>query len=121
VGAAATTQVSSTSGGSWFILVILTLLVITIAVVLWVYRRRLNFGAADPQIKILSTRFIGPREKIVVVDVYGRHLVLGQTPAQISLLCELDASEIPTPSSTQALPSDFSKVISRFIRPEGGA
>jgi flagellar protein FliO/FliZ len=118
---ATSAQVPVTSGGSWFVLVVLTLLVVTVAVVLWVYRRRLNFGASDPHIKILSSRFVGAREKILVVDVYGRTLVIGHTPAQLSLICELDPSQLPPESSGAAFVSaDFSKVISRFVRPEGG-
>ena len=88
---------------------------------LWVYRRRLNFGASDPHIKILATQFIGTREKIIVVEVYGRTMVLGHTPAQISLICELDSSLMPSEAPvSSALSADFSKVISRFVRPEGG-
>lgn len=118
---AASAQVPATSGGSWFILVVLTLLVVTVAVVLWAYRRRLNFGTSDPNIKVLATRFVGTREKILVVDVYGRTLVLGHTPAQISLICELDPAQLQSePTSATALSAEFSKVISRFTRPEGG-
>jgi flagellar protein FliO/FliZ len=117
---AASVPVPASSGGSWFVLVVLTLLVITVAVVLWVYRRRLNFVASDPHIKVLATQFVGTREKIVVVDVYGRTLVLGHTPAQLSLICELDSTQMPPETKGQgSLSADFSKVISRFVRPEG--
>lgn len=92
----------------------LTLVVVLIAVVVWVYKRRLGLVVADDAIRVLGTRPIGTREQIVVARVHGRVLVLGHTPSQVSFLCELDPDEVPdVPPPAVA---DFSQLLSRFAR-----
>lgn len=115
---AASTPASSTAS-SWFVLVFLTLLVVLVAVVVWFYKRRLGFTADDGSIRILSTRPLGAREQIVVARVYGRVLVLGHTPSQVSVLCELEPEEVPEGPSVPPGP-DFSKLMSRFTQKVGG-
>lgn len=112
------TQSSSTSS-SWFVLVFLTLLVVLVAVVVWFYKRRLGFAADDGFIRVLSTRPLGAREQIVVARVYGRVLVLGHTPSQVNVLCELEPEEVPEGSTLPPGP-DFSKLMSRFTQKVGG-
>lgn len=105
------------TGASWFALVVLTLVVVLVAVLVWFYKRRLNFSDGDSAIRVLGSRPLGAREQIVVARVHGRVLVLGHTPAQVSLLCELDPDEVP---DTPAIPAgtDFAQLISRFARKE---
>ena len=64
--------------------------------VLW-FVRRLRPGAAGagPDCAILRSLALGPRERLVVVRVGNRHLVVGVGSASVSLLCELD--EAPQP------------------------
>ena len=106
-----------TSGTSWFALVVLTLLVVLVAVVVWFYKRRLNPIGGDQAIRVLGAQPVGAREQIVVARVYGRVLVLGHTPAQLNLLCELDPDEVPDVPDMPA-GADFSQLISRFVRKE---
>jgi flagellar protein FliO/FliZ len=114
----ASTPASSTAS-SWFVLVFLTFLVVLVAVVVWFYKRRLGFAADDGFIRILSSRPLGAREQIVVASVYGRVLVLGHTPSQVSVLCELQPEEVPEGPSLPPRP-DFSKLLSRFTQKVGG-
>jgi flagellar protein FliO/FliZ len=114
----ASTPASSTAS-SWFVLVFLTSLVVLVAVVVWFYKRRLGFAADDGFIRILSSRPLGAREQIVVASVYGRVLVLGHTPSQVSVLCELQPEEVPEGPSLPPRP-DFSKLLSRFTQKVGG-
>lgn len=106
------------AGGSWFVLVLLTLLVVLFAVVVWVYKRRLGSAGDETGITILNRRPVGSREQIIVVRVHARVLVLGHTPSQISLLCELEPHEAPDIPAMATGP-DFHKVISRFVRKGG--
>lgn len=107
------------TGASWFALVVLTLLVVLVAVVVWFYKRRLNHVGGDEAIRVLGARPLGAREQIVVARVYGRVLVLGHTPTQLNLLCELDPDEVPDVPEMSA-GADFSRLMSRFVRKESG-
>jgi flagellar protein FliO/FliZ len=112
---AAATNPPPAAGGSWFVLVLLTLLVVLFAVVVWVYKRRLGAAGDQTGISILNMRPVGAREQIIVARVHGRVLVLGHTPSQISLLCELEPHEVSDIPAMETGP-DFSKVISKFVR-----
>jgi len=115
---AAASQPPPATGGSWFVLVLLTLMVVLFAVVIWVYKRRLSGAGDGSAISVLSMRPVGAREQIIVARVHGRVLVLGHTPSQISLLCELDPHEVPDTPALATGP-DFSKMMARFVRKEG--
>ena len=59
---------------------------------IWAMRRMrpgIGFGNARDCI-ILRSLALGPRERLVVVQVGARHLVIGIGSASVSLLCELD-------------------------------
>lgn len=67
--------------------------------VLWLLRRwqtRLGLGGpATRQLKLLETLSVGPRQKIVLLQVGSREMVLGVTPTQINTI---DAWEKAQPS-----------------------
>ncbi|MCL7462248.1 flagellar biosynthetic protein FliO [Pseudomonas sp. NW5] len=69
--------------------------------------RRLNtarLGRGQP-LRIVGSQLLGPRERVVVVEVRDTWLVLGVTPTQISRLHELPApaeDATPTPHAAQA-------------------
>lgn len=71
----------------------------------WLARRfglqRLGGGQV---VKVVSTAMVGPRERVVVVDVAGQWLVLGVTSSQVRTLHTLPAQATPsvaTPSPAQ--------------------
>jgi len=103
-----TIQTSSGSGaaGAWFGLITLSLLVVLVAVLLWLFRKGRIVGAGNTGIDLLAMQSLGPREQIVIVRINGRILVLGHTSAQINLLAEL--SDFQAPTMRQAsLPESF--------------
>lgn len=58
---------------------------------IWWLRRRLQPGSARGSgARVLPVAMLGTRERIAVVEFEGRRLLVGVTPQQISLLCELD-------------------------------
>lgn len=83
---------SSSIAEVWAGLFGLTLLVLVVAALLVWYRKYLikNGGSGDP-IKVLHIKPLGARDRILVVRIEDRILVLGQTPSQISLLTELES------------------------------
>ncbi|TSD61568.1 flagellar biosynthetic protein FliO [Variovorax sp. KBS0712] len=71
----------------------------------WLARRfglqRLGGGQV---VKVVSTAMVGPRERVVVVNVAGQWLVLGVTSSQVRTLHTLPAQATPaavTPTSPQ--------------------
>ena len=81
---------SSTSvwGGAWLGLVTLSLLVVLVAVVVWLFRRGAQSSTVGGQIQLLAAFPVGPRERLLVVRMQDRILALGHTPTHISLLAE---------------------------------
>ena len=66
-------------------LLILALLFAT----LWVLKKvSVTRGASGGLIRVISAAAVGPRERVVVVDVGDKRLVLGVAPGQVSLLNE---------------------------------
>jgi flagellar protein FliO/FliZ len=71
-------------------------IVLILAGVLWFVRRmqpgatRGGSGRGGPDCTVLRSLPLGPRERLVVVKVGNRHLVVGVGSASVSLLCELD-------------------------------
>ena len=77
---------------------------LTIAVVaalflgaLWALRRARGNGVmwGGSDCSIVRSLTLGPRERLVVVRVGSKHLVIGVSSAALSLLCELD-DPLPT-------------------------
>ena len=58
--------------------------------VLWVVRKLMKKAGKDVDeghaIRILSTRYLGPKSSIMLVDVLGSVIVVGVTGSQISML-----------------------------------
>lgn len=57
---------------------------------LWVLRRMRGGAGAARDCAVLRTLALGPRERLIVVRVGARHLVLGVGSSAVSLLCELE-------------------------------
>lgn len=74
-------------------------IVLVLGGVLWCLRRwRPGAVGTDPECRILRSLPLGPRERLVVVRVGNRHLVIGVGSASVSLLCELDEAAVPPES-----------------------
>ncbi|MDE2167723.1 MAG: flagellar biosynthetic protein FliO [Alphaproteobacteria bacterium] len=64
--------------------------VVALAGLLWLLRRRFGpIGLAKIDCAVMGALAVGPRERLVVVRVEGRRLLLGVTGSAIGLLCEL--------------------------------
>jgi len=107
-------SVSATLGG----------IVLLILLVAWIARR---FGFAGTSVvgkKTLQIRAsvnLGPRERVVVVDIEDARLVLGVTASQITHLHTLP----PAPESGQPLPNnnhaDFQNIMKKLLKRNGKA
>jgi flagellar protein FliO/FliZ len=66
-------------------------IVVLLWTALWALRRaRPNGTASGRDCAILRSLALGPRERILVVRIGVKHLVVGVCSAGVSLLCELD-------------------------------
>lgn len=95
----------------------LSLGIAVLVVLLWVAVWLLRRGRSGPAMwgvrdcAILRSLPLGPRERLLVVRVGPRHLVLGVGSASVSLLCELDES-LPPPAPGEAA---FGEVIRKAV------
>lgn len=66
-------------------------IIVVLWIALWLFQRRGRgsgaWGARDCH--ILRQLPLGPRERVIVVEIGGRQLVLGVGSTAVSLLCEL--------------------------------
>jgi flagellar protein FliO/FliZ len=56
----------------------------------WLYKKLQIKLPGSSHIKIISSVMLGPRERILVIEVQGKQRVLGVTANQINMLFELD-------------------------------
>ncbi|HJU19449.1 MAG TPA: flagellar biosynthetic protein FliO [Stellaceae bacterium] len=70
---------------------------------LWALRRLHGGTAASRDCAVLRALTLGPREKLLVVRVGARHLVVGVGSAAVSLLCELEEPLPPPEANDQRL------------------
>lgn len=67
-------------------------------------------------LKVIGATSVGPRERVVLVALGSKVLVLGVTPGRVNALHTLDAAELPTatePSPTA--PTDFATRLRQLL------
>jgi len=63
----------------------------------WWLRRRLQPGGSRGSgARVVPVAVLGTRERIALVEFEGRRLLVGITPQQITMLCELDRASFAT-------------------------
>jgi flagellar protein FliO/FliZ len=70
-------------------------------------------GGSGRDCAILRSLALGPRERLLVVRVGSRHLVVGVGSASVSLLCELD-EPLPTAATDQNFGEAIRKAVGRW-------
>ena len=75
-------------------------------------------GSAARGLKVSAGATLGPRERIVIVEVEDARLVLGVTAAQISLLHTLPPAAPDSATATPA-PPDFSSMMKNLLKRSG--
>lgn len=68
---------------------------------LWLLRR-VSTPRGGQHLNVLSATSVGPRERVVLVEVGSRVLVLGVAPGRVSKLHELARDELPTTTPAAA-------------------
>lgn len=106
---------SSVGGMLLFSFIWLALAAALIWVVAFLVKRDSAMRASNPHVKILAQQAIGPRERIIVVNVLNRILVVGQTPSQISMLTELEPEDVAN-LKPQSPNVDFANNLRQFVK-----
>lgn len=100
---------ASVFGSLMPLLIGMGVVVLVLGAFLWLVRRRFGpVGAAKIDCSVMGALAVGPRERLVVVRVEGKRLLLGVTGSAINLLCELP--DTVTPSAAVA-PAGFGVVL----------
>ena len=71
--------------------------------------------ASNPHVMILAQQALGPRERVIVLNVLNRILVVGHTPSQITLLTELEPEDVAN-LKPQAASADFANNLRQFVK-----
>ncbi|UNC49668.1 flagellar biosynthetic protein FliO [Enterobacter huaxiensis] len=74
--------------------------------------------AAARGLKVSASTSLGPRERVVIVDVEDTRLVLGITASNISVLHKLPPAPVPVDESAEA-PADFQSVMKSLLKRSG--
>ena len=84
-------------------------------VVAYLVKRDSAMRASNPHVKILAQQALGPRERVVVLNVLNRILVVGHTPSQISLITELEPEDVAN-LKPQTASVDFANNLRQFVK-----
>jgi flagellar protein FliO/FliZ len=106
------------SGGSfiWLTLVTLVLAAALVALVAWYIKRSLQIDLPNSSIKILASQSLGPRERIVIVEIAGMPYAIGHTPSQITMLLEMDPSDVKSLPQYSPIGSEFAKKLTNMVK-----
>lgn len=85
----------------------------------WLLRRLgVGYGTGSPALKIIASRAVGPRERVVLMEIENTWLLLGVGGGKISKIHELPAPPESTPSGPSAVKENDS-FANRFTRALG--
>lgn len=98
-------QSASAVAGGDILSMILSLMIVlaTIVVLAYLYKRFYGGFTGNLNGRIVNSIALGPKERLVVVDVESSRLVLGVTAQQITLLKELPKPDVGSSGTTESL------------------
>jgi flagellar protein FliO/FliZ len=106
---------TSVGGMLLFSFIWLALAAALIWVVAYLVKRDSAMRASNPHVKILAQQALGPRERVVVLNVLNRILVVGHTPSQINLITELEPEDVVN-LKPQTASVDFANNLRQFVK-----
>ena len=84
-------------------------------VVAYLVKRDSAMRASNPHVMILAQQALGPRERVLVLNVLNRILVVGHTPTQITLIAELEPEDVAN-LKPQTSSVDFANNLRQFVK-----
>jgi flagellar protein FliO/FliZ len=104
----------STFGTFFQVAVALAVVVAAIAGAAWLMRRALPLASAGGHVRVVGGTMVGPRERVVVVEVGDTWLVLGVTATHVNALHTLAR---PPASATADSSVGFPSLLARLRKP----
>lgn len=95
-------------------------IILLILAAAWVIKR-LGFapkGGSTRGLKVSASTSLGPRERVVIVDVEDARLVLGVTASNINVLHTLPPAPV-VPEETPSAPADFQVMMKSLLKRSG--
>ena len=89
----------------------LAIVVLIVLALGWTFKKLTLRLPGSRHIKIISTLSLGPKEKLLVIEMQGKQRVLGVTSNNINLLFELE-----NPLPEEKLASDFHTQLQSFLK-----
>lgn len=89
---------------------------------LWLLKRISQpHGSVAGLMRVVAGVSVGPRERVVILELGSSWLVLGVSPGQVSTLAEIPRQEVPTSPQTMAgiTGGDFSSWLKRVVQQRG--
>lgn len=74
-------------------------------------------GQGDQHIRLVSSMALGPRDRLLLVDVGGKQLLLGASPGRINTLHVFD-EPVADLSSAKPVDSDFARRLQTLLKRE---
>ncbi|RPH21562.1 flagellar type III secretion system protein FliO [Buttiauxella warmboldiae] len=99
----------------------LTAIIVFILFAAWV-AKRFSFAqktGSSKELKVSASCSVGPRERVVIVDVQDARLVLGITAGQITHLHTLPAAAVSENASPTPPPADFQGLMKNLLKRNG--
>jgi flagellar protein FliO/FliZ len=83
---------------------------------LWLIRKLNAPRGAGAAMKVLGATAVGPRERVVLVEIGERVLVLGVAPGRVNALHEIKRSELALPTDTPGAPTPGGKAFAAWLK-----
>lgn len=101
---AAETAAASPAGSMVKMLVGLAVVLAVMAVITWLLKRMMpGAGGQQSVARVVGGVSVGSRERVVVVEVGDRWLVVGVAPGQVTSIANLEAGELPSVTTGHAV------------------
>ncbi|WP_144395183.1 flagellar biosynthetic protein FliO [Pleionea sediminis] len=112
-----TTQVPSLASSVVSVFIALVFIIIIIIACAWVLRRMGGAGfQKSADIKVCASHMLGAKERLVIIKVDGKHILLGVTPSSINKIEELSENCIEETSSDPiSFQSAFSSQVKKML------
>jgi flagellar protein FliO/FliZ len=95
---------TTTLGGTELLSFAVSLIVVVAVIVVlgWLYRRSRNFGSANTDaINVVATRMLGAKERLMLVEVADKQLLVGMTASQVQTLHVFDSPVVELPATAE--------------------
>ena len=83
---------------------------------LWLIRRLSAPRGGGAAIKVLGAAAVGPRERVVLVEIGEQVLVLGVAPGSVTRLHDMKRSELPLPADTAGIAAPAGKAFAAWLK-----